>query len=98
VVVGYRDGRANLEDDDSDLQLDGGALVLAYWDEHGAVVFAGAEAEPGRFELTARSRPRRCTLQREGSRTFTGTWVQGAECGTLRIEIRGDGAQTEDAR
>jgi len=93
VVVAYRDGRAALEDADSALQLAGGELLLSYWDEHGAVVFAGSEAAPGRFELTARSRPRRCTLQREDSRTFTGSWVQGDECGTLRVEIA-----TEDPR
>ena len=89
MSVGYRDGRADFEDDDCDLQLADGALVLSYWDEHGAVVFAGAEVGPGRFELVARSRPRRCTLQRDGDHTFTGSWVQGDDSGTLRIEIRG---------
>ncbi len=91
VIVGYRDGRADFEDADGDLQLGGdGALLLTYWDEQGAVVFAGAEADPGRFELTARSRPRRCTLTRAGSRTFTGSWVEGRDCGTLRVEIPED--------
>ena len=98
MVVGYRDGRADVEDDDSDLHLSEGGLVLSYWDEHGAVVFAGAEAEPGRFELTARSRPRRCTLQREDSRTFIGSWVQGEECGTLRVEIPDEGDRPEEPR
>ena len=87
MTVAYGDGRPDLEDVDGDLQLAGGALLLTYWDEHGPVVFAGAEAAPGRYELTARSRPRRCTLQREDARTFAGAWVQGRDCGTLRVEI-----------
>lgn len=98
VVVGYCDGRLDLEDDDADLSLGDGALVLAYWDEQGAVVFAGAEAEPGRFELTARSRPRRCTLLREDARTFTGSWAQGEECGTLRVVIPDEGDGATEAR
>jgi hypothetical protein len=88
VIVRSADGRADLEDGDGDLQFGAdGALLLTYWDEHGPVVFAGAEAEPGRFELTARSRPRRCTLLREDARTFAGSWAQGSDCGTLRVEI-----------
>ena len=95
VTVRYGDGRADLEDDDGQLQIaEGGALLLSYWDEHGPVVFAGAEAEPGRFELTARSRPRRCTLQREDARTFAGSWAQGRDCGTLRVEIPVDAEET----
>ena len=96
VTVAYGDGRPDLEDVDGDLQLAGGALLLTYWDEHGPVVFAGAEAAPGRYELTARSRPRRCTLQREGPHSFTGTWVQGPECGTLRVEICAGAAPEEE--
>jgi len=96
VIVRYADGRADLEDDDGDLQLGAdGALLLTYWDEHGPVVFAGAEAEPGRFELTARSRPRRCTLLREDARTFAGSWAQGSDCGTLRVEIPAADAEVE---
>ena len=96
VVVRYADGRDDLADDDGDLQLGAdGALLLTYWDEHGPVVFAGAEAEPGRFELTARSRPRRCTLVREDARTFAGSWAQGSDCGTLRVEIPAADAEVE---
>jgi hypothetical protein len=87
VVVAFDDGRPAAEDDDADLQLGDGKLLLAYWDEQGAVVLAGAEGEPGCFELLARSRPRHGTLRREGARVFTGRWFQGEECGTLRVEL-----------
>lgn len=98
VVVGYDDGRPPTEDPDSDLQLGDGELLLTYWDEQGVVVLAGAEADSGRFELAARSRPRRATLRREDARTFTGSWVQGEDCGTLRVEIAGAEAGSEDRR
>ena len=88
VVAAFDDGRPADEDDDADLQLgDGGELLLSYWDERGAVVLVGAEEAPGRYELLARSRPRRGTLRREGARVFTGRWFEGEECGTLRVEL-----------
>lgn len=87
VTVAYDDGRPSHEDDDSDLQLGDGRLLLSYWDECGAVVLVGSETEPGRYELSARSRPRRGTLRREAPRSFAGSWQEGDESGSLRVEI-----------
>lgn len=88
VVVGFDDGRPDQSDDDADLQLREGALLLSYWDDQGAVVLVGDEREPGCYELHARTRPRRCTLRREDARTFRGAWAQGNESGTLRVALR----------
>ena len=87
VTVGFCDGRPAFEDDDADLHLGDGELLLSYWDERGVVVLIGPESEPGCFELVARSRPRRCTLRREDPRAFSGSWVEGEERGTLRVEL-----------
>ncbi len=99
ICVGFDDGRPDFEDEDSDLQLADGQLLISYWDERGVVVLVGREVEPGLFQLVARSRPRRCTLRREGSRTLIGTWVEGEEAGVLRVEIPAAGAaQLEENR
>jgi hypothetical protein len=86
VVAAFDDSRPDCEDDDAELQLDEGALLLTYWDDEGVVVLVGAERAPGEYDWRARSRPRRGTLRRVDARTFTGVWEQGGECGTLRIE------------
>lgn len=96
VTVEYDDGRPAHEDDDSDLQLGEGRLLLSYWDEQGVVVWVGSESEPGRYDLSARSRPRQGTLRREGPRSFAGSWREGEASGRLRVEIRG--ASPERAR
>ena len=98
VVVGFDDGRSDHEDDDADLQLGDGELLLSYWDDEGAVVLVGAEAEPGHFELLARSRPLRCALRRADARTLTGSWSQGEECGTLRVELPAEDAASQEER
>lgn len=90
VVAAFDDERPDCEDDDADLQLGDGALLLTYWDDDGVVVLAGAEIEPGAFDWMARSRPRRGTLRRVDARTFTGVWEQGGDCGTLRVELPDD--------
>jgi hypothetical protein len=90
VLVGFDDGRPAQEDDDADLQLGDGELLLSYWDDEGIVVLVGDEREPGEYELLARSRPRRGTLRRDDAHTFTGEWEQGDECGTVRVELPAD--------
>jgi hypothetical protein len=89
VTVEDDGGRPLCEDDDADLQLDGARLLLTYWDERGAVVLVGdaSPAQTGRYERTARSRPRRATLASDGARAFAGTWVEGDEQGRLRVEL-----------
>ncbi len=97
VTIDYGDARGVVEDEDADLQVEGDRLLLSYWDERGVVVLIGAESAPGRWELHARSRPRRCSLAREGARTFTGSWVEGDESGSLRVEIpAAPAARTEE--
>ena len=90
VAVGAGLGEAGCEDDDADLALGDGELLLSYWDDRGVVVFAGVEAEPGHFELTARSRPRRATLRRVAARRLEGSWEEGGVSGTLCIELPED--------
>jgi hypothetical protein len=87
VVAAFDDARPDCEDGDAELQLGDGALLLTYWDDDGVVVLSGAERAPGEYDWTARSRPRRGTLRRVDARTLTGTWEQGDDCGTLRIEL-----------
>ena len=90
VAVGAAADQPDFEDDDADLALGDGQLLLSYWDEQGAVVFAGVEARPGRFELTARSRPRRATLERAGPRRLVGRWEEAGASGTLCVELPED--------
>ena len=85
VRVTYDDGRETFEDDDCDVSLDTGDLLITYWDERGPVVLAGTATEGG-FELVARSRPRRATLARSGD-VLEGTWRERDETGGLRIEL-----------
>jgi len=90
VAVGSGAGSADFEDTDADVSIGGGELLFCYWDDRGVVFFAGVEREPGRFELVARSRPRRATLRRRGPRRFEGSWEEGGDSGTLRVELPED--------
>ncbi len=84
--VGFDDGTPVFTDDDVDVELGDGHILLVYFDDQGAVVFQGREEAPGRYELTARSRPRKAQLVRTGS-TLEGSWQEGENTGSLRIEL-----------
>ena len=84
--VGFDDGSPMFTDEDADVEIEDGRILLTYFDERGAVVFQGREEAPGRYELTARSRPRRANLTRSGD-VLEGSWRQGDQTGSLRIEL-----------
>lgn len=90
VVVGEGGPFQAVEDDDADLALGEGELLLSYWDDQGAVVLVGPEDEPGRFELMGRSRRRRATLRRKSLHCFEGQWFEGSASGSLRVELPED--------
>ena len=50
--VGFDDGTPVFTDDDVDVELGDGHILLVYFDDQGAVVFQGREEAPGRYELT----------------------------------------------
>ena len=76
------------EDPDSRVRIDGGSILVAYMDEDGPVVLEGRETTAGRFELTARSRPRRATLAfAEGGRRLVGEWHERGSRGGWWIEL-----------
>jgi hypothetical protein len=82
------DGSPVFEDDDVDVRIEDGWILLCYWDELGAVVFEGTESSPGRFELKARSRPRTARLVHSPERgLLEGTWSEGDDEGLLLIEL-----------
>jgi hypothetical protein len=79
------------EDLDSRLGMEDGSILVAYMDEDGPVVLEGRETAAGRFELTARSRPRRATLVFAADRrSLAGEWSERGSRGAWRIEL-GDG-------
>ncbi len=84
--VGFDDGRPAFTDEDVDVEIEDGRILLTYFDERGAVVFQGREEAPGRYELIARSRPRRANLTRTDD-VLEGSWREGDETGWLRIEL-----------
>jgi hypothetical protein len=86
VVVTYDDGRERFEDDDCDVSLEEGRLLVTYWDERGPVVLQGRD-QGECFAVTARSRPSKAMLTREGD-VFEGTWRERDDSGSLRIELR----------
>jgi hypothetical protein len=82
------DGELLHEDEDSRLGLDGAAIFVAYMDEEGPVVLEGRQAGPGRFELVARSRPRRATLALDRDRrSLSGEWRERDQSGSWRIDL-----------
>ncbi len=84
--VGFDDGRPVFIDDDVDVEIEDGRMLLTYFDDQGAVIFQGREEAPGRYALIARSRPRRAQLQRTGG-VLEGSWREGDSTGSLRIEL-----------
>ncbi len=84
--VGFDDGSPVFTDDDVDVEIEDGRMLLTYFDDQGAVVFQGREEAPGRFELTARSRPRKAQLQRTGG-ALEGSWQEGDVTGSLHIVL-----------
>ena len=76
------------EDPDARLCLDPGSILLAFMDDEGPVVLEGREREAGRFELTARSRPRSATLVLDGTRrSLAGEWLERGRTGAWRIDL-----------
>ncbi len=79
------------EDPDSLVGIDEGSILVAYMDEDGPVVLEGRETAVGRFELSARSRPRRATLAlARDRRTLAGEWQERGRSGGWRIELSDD--------
>ena len=79
------------EDPDSRVAVEAGSILVAYMDEDGPVVLEGRETDTGRFELTARSRPRRATLAFAGDRrSLAGEWRDRGSHGLWRIELADD--------
>jgi hypothetical protein len=88
-----QDGELLHEDPDSRLRIAEGAILVAYMDEDGPVVLEGRETSAGRFELGARSRPRRATLAfAHDRRSLAGEWSERGSRGAWRIEL-GDDAE-----
>ncbi len=86
VAVTDDAGEPPFEDDDADVELGSGGVLVSYFDDQGPVVLQGVETEPGRFALKARSRPRQAELVREGTR-LEGRWWDARTGGSLRIEL-----------
>jgi hypothetical protein len=90
VTIRFDDGSPPHEDDDSQLGIEAGQIVVVYMDDEGPVVLGGHEHEPGCFELLARSRPRHATLERSpDGRVLVGSWQEGIRAGKWRIELTG---------
>ncbi len=86
AVVGFDDGSPVFTDEDVDVTIEDGRILLTYFDDQGPVVFEGREEAPGHYELTARSRPRKAQLLRTGD-LLDGSWQEDDSTGTLRIEL-----------
>ncbi len=84
--VGFDDGSPVFIDDDVDVEIEDGRMLLTYFDDEGAVVFEGREQAPGHYVLTARSRPRKAQLLRTED-VLEGSWREGDSTGSLRIEL-----------
>jgi len=88
VRIVYDDGSPDHADDDSDVGIEGGQIVVAYMDDEGPVVLAGREQAPGHFELVARSRLRRATLVRSSDgRTLAGAWNERERGGEWSVDL-----------
>ena len=84
--VGSDDGAPAFEDDDADVELAEGRILVSYFDDQGPVVLQGRETAPGCFELSARSRPRKAELAARGDR-LEGRWWEARAGGSLRIDL-----------
>lgn len=82
----FDDGTPPFSDDDTDVEIADGRILVCYFDDQGAVIFQGREQEPGRYALVARSRPRRAELSRRED-VLLGSWREGDGGGSLRIEL-----------
>ncbi len=91
VEVRSSAGELVFTSDDCDVRFDGDQLVVSYWDDDGAVVFAGRANEGGRFELWCRTRPIRAELAKsaDGAR-LSGTWSRDDESGPWSIDLAAD--------
>lgn len=78
------DDAPDFDSDDCELTLDSGTIAVVYFDNEGAVIFAGHETTPGCFELVCRSRPRVASLERRGD-TLEGSWEEPEARGSWRI-------------
>ena len=88
AVIRSDDGSPPIEDDDVEVRIEEGRILLCYWDDQGAMVFEGKEHEGGAFELRARTRPRMAHLALAADRrVLEGTWRERDESGQLRIEL-----------
>ncbi|MCE2391152.1 MAG: hypothetical protein J4G09_06660 [Proteobacteria bacterium] len=75
IEVRPADGDSPFRDDDCDVTLDEGRLIVSYFDDEGPLVFEAPEPETGPFELVCRSRPRRATLALSDDRArLHGRW------------------------
>ncbi len=72
--------------DDADVSIEGGTILVTWWDDRGAVVLAGREVERDRYEIVARSRPRRGILVRDGHR-LEGDWTEHDRAGTWIVHL-----------
>jgi hypothetical protein len=83
----FEDGSPPYVDDDTEVRIEGGRLLVYYFDDEGAVVYDGVEEEPGRFRLMARSRRRTGVLRLDGDRSaLRGHFEEDGE--RFRLEIR----------
>jgi hypothetical protein len=82
------DGSPDHEDDDADVGIEDGQIVVSYMDDEGPVVLAGRVQTPGHFDLVARSRLRRATLVRSADgRTLAGAWSERERRGNWLVEL-----------
>ena len=84
--VGSDAGEPELLDDDVDVELADGRILVSYFDDQGPVVLQGQETAPGRYALSARSRPRKAELVLAGDR-LEGRWWEASASGSLRIDL-----------
>ena len=83
IEVRRADGEPPFLDDDCDVALEAGRLIVSYFDDEGPVVFEApapeaAEPAPAPYELVCRSRPRVATLQASPDRSrLHGRWREG---------------------
>ena len=83
----FEDGSPPYVDEDTEVRIEGGRLLVFYFDDEGAVVYDGVEEEPGRFRLMARSRRRTGMVCFDDSGTvLRGHFEEDGE--RFRFEIR----------